>query len=310
MQGVVMDIKDGRAVIFQKNGDITEIKDKGYQVGQQINISAYTYKNFMAMAACFLLVFIAGISGYTVYRTPASYVYVDINPSMRLEMNCFDRVISIVPLNDDAAGLIELYSFKTADMEQCIDQIVYACYEKTYLNNDNNDIELNVVTKNAKLNERIRTVSEKLKEDNWRVSVLNVDKEENDKALKYKTSPKRLKAVEDYTNVFGGTLEENFAALRGITNEEIYSELTEAGFQKGGSGSSGGKYKFSPERLKAVKEYTDTFGGNIEENMELLKGLSTEEIYAAIESETPVDGAKDTENSTTDMPSVQMQNYL
>ncbi len=45
MQGIVMDIKDGRAVVFQKNGDITEIKDKGYHMGQQINISAYTYKN-------------------------------------------------------------------------------------------------------------------------------------------------------------------------------------------------------------------------------------------------------------------------
>lgn len=303
MQGVVMDIKDGRAVVFQKNGDITEIKDKGYQVGQQIGISAYSYKNLMAMAACFLLVFVAGISGYTVYRMPSSYVYVDINPSMRLEMNCFDRVISVVPLNDDAAGLMELYSFKTADMEQCIDQIVSACYEKAYLNNDNNDIEFNVVTKNANLNNRIHTVSEKLKEDNWRVSVLHVDKEENDKALQYKTSPKRLKAVEDYTNAFGGTLEENFAALRGITNEEIYSELAEAGFETGRSGSSGEKYRSSPDRLKAVKEYTDTFGGSLEENMETLKGLSIEEIYAAIENKTPVDGAKGTENpTTTDMP--------
>lgn len=294
MKGIVMDIKDGRAVVFQKNGEITEIKDRGYRVGQQISISAYPYKNFMAMAACFLLVFIAGVSGYMVYRTPASYIYVDINPSMRLEMNCFDRVISVVPLNDDAAGLMELYSFHTADMEQCIDQIVSACYEKSYLNDDDNDIELNVVTKNENLNNRIHTISEKLKEDHWRVSVLNVENAENEKALQYKTSPKRLKAVEDYTNSFGGTLEENFAALRGITNEEIYSKLTEAGFETGSPGSNGGKYKSSPDRLKAVKEYTDTFGGSPEENMEALKGLSIEEIYAAIESNTPVDGTKDT----------------
>lgn len=302
MQGVVMDIKDGRAVVFQKNGDITEVKDRGYHIGQQISIAAYPYKNLMAMAACFLLVFIAGVSGYTIYRTPASYVYVDINPSMRLEMNCFDRVISVVPLNDDAAGLMELYAFKTADMEQCIDQIVSACYEKAYLNNDNNDIELNVVTKNENLNNRIHTVSEKLKEDHWQVLVLHVDKEENDKALQYKTSPKRLKAVEDYTNAFGGTLEENFSALRGITNEEIYSELMEAGFETGSSGSNGGKCRTSPERLKAVKEYTDAFGGSLDENMGALKGFSIEEIYAAIESKTPVDRAKEAENSTTDMP--------
>lgn len=284
MQGVVMDIKDGRAVVFQKNGGITEIKDRGYRVGQKI--TAYPYKNFMAMAACFLLVFVAGISGYTAYRTPSSYVYVDINPSMRLEMNCFGRVISVVPLNDDAAGLVEAYSFRTSDIEQCIDQIVYACRENEYLNSDNNDIELNVVTKNADLNDRVHTVSEKLKEEHWRVSVLNVDKEDNDKALKYKTSPKRLKAVEDYTSVFGGTVEENFAALRGITNNEIYSMLAEAGFAVENHETDGRKYSSSPERLKAVKEYTDTFGGSPEENMEALKGISTEEIYDAIEIKT------------------------
>ncbi len=284
MQGIVMDIRDGRAVVFQKNGDITEIKDKGYHIGQQISISAYPYKILMAMAACFLLVFGAGISGYTIYRTPSSYVYVDVNPSMRLEMNCFDRVISVVPLNDDAAGLMELYSFNTADMEQCIDQIVSACFEKAYLNNNNNDIELNVVTKDENLNNRIHTVSEKLKKAHWRVYVRNVDAEENHKALQYKTSPKRLKAVEDYTKAFGGTLEENFAALRGVTNEEVYSRLTEAGIETDGPVSSSGKYSSPPDRLKAVKEYTDMFGGSLEENMEALKMFSTEEIYAAIES--------------------------
>ena len=258
MQGVVMDIKDGRAVVFQKNGDITEVKDKGYHIGQQISISAHPNKNLMAMAACFLLVFAAGISGCTIYRTPSSYVYVDVNPSMRLEINCFDRVISVVPLNDDAAGLMELYSFKTADMEQCIDQIVSACSEKAYLNNDNNKIEFHVVTKNANLNHRIHTVSQKLQKNHWRVSVLHMDKEENDKALQYKTSPKRLKAVEDYTNAFGGTLEENFAALRGITNEEIYSKLTEAGFEPGGSGSNGRKYRSSPDRMEDVKRKIQT----------------------------------------------------
>lgn len=48
------------------------------------------------------------------------------------------------------------------------------------------------------------------------------------------------------------------------------------------------KYKSSPERLKAVKEYTDMFGGSLEDNMKALKGVSIQEIYAAIENQTPI----------------------
>ena len=47
------------------------------------------------------------------------------------------------------------------------------------------------------------------------------------------------------------------------------------------------KYSSSPERLKAVKEYTDAFGGSMEENMAALRGLSIEEIRDAIDKGLP-----------------------
>lgn len=292
MRGIVMDIKDGRAIIFQKNGNMVEIKDKGYKIEQTINIATYSYKKIMAVAACFALVFIAGISWHSLaYRTPSSYIYIDINPSMRLDVNCFDKVISVVPLNEDAVSLAESYPLQSADTEQCMDNIVVACLKKEYLGEHNNDIEINVVTDKSKLNNRVLTVSKKLKKDNLKVSVKNVNKEENSRAMKYRTSPKRLKAVEEYTNAFGGTLEDNFAALKGITNEEIYSQIGTSDYTVDTRGENNstpkqknGKYKSSPERLKAVKEYTDMFGGNLDENIEALKDKSTQDIYSAIES--------------------------
>lgn len=288
MQGTVMDIKNGKAVVFRKNGDMTLVKDKGYQIGQTVNITAYSYKKFIVTAACFILVFVTGITGYTAaYRTPSGYIYIDINPSMRLDVNCFDKVISVVPLNEDASVLIKSYPIRAADTEQCIDEIVFACLEKEYLNDNNNGIELSVATKKSSLNNSIRTVSERLRNDNWQVSVHNVDEEENSRAMKYSASPKRLKAVEDYTNTFGGTLEDNFAALKGITNKEIYTEIEDAG-NASEKNPQERKYKSSPERLKAVKEYTDMFGGSLEENMKALKGVGTKEIYAALESQTPI----------------------
>lgn len=163
------------------------------------------------------------------------------------------------------------------------------------MNEYNSNIEFNVVTKKSNINNRVQMVSERLKKDNWKVSVLNVEKEENDKAMRYRTSPKRLKAVEAYTNAFGGTLEDNFASLKGITNKEIYAKIEATGFSVDTDAKSesdqtpqAGKYRSSPERLKAIKEYTDTFGGSLEENMKALKGISIQEMYAAIETKTPI----------------------
>ena len=40
--------------------------------------------------------------------------------------------------------------------------------------------------------------------------------------------------------------------------------------------------------INIVKEYTDKFGGNLEENMKALRGIKTQEIYDAIEKQVPI----------------------
>lgn len=57
----------------------------------------------------------------------------------------------------------------------------------------------------------------------------------------------------------------------------------QAGFSAESAETNDRKYSSSPERLKAVKEYTDAFGGSMEENMAALRGLSIEEIRDAID---------------------------
>ncbi len=61
----------------------------------------------------------------------------------------------------------------------------------------------------------------------------------------------------------------------------------QAGFSAESAETNDRKYSSSPERLKAVKEYTDTFGGSMEENMAALRGLSIEEIRDAIDKGLP-----------------------
>lgn len=286
MRGIVMDIKKGKAVILQKDGAMTTVKDKGYKIGQTITMTGTPYKKLIIMAACLMLALIGGASGYGAYQTPSSYIYVDINPSVRLNVNCFDKVISVTPLNADAASLMDAYTITSSDTARCIDNLVNACEQTNYLNADNDTIELNVATKKSSVSERVTTITETLEDEKWQVSVHRLDDEENDQALHYRTSPKRLKAVKAYTEAFGGTLEENFAALKGVSNKDIYARMEAAGVPI--EQLQNGSYRSHPERLEAVKQYTETFGGTLEENMQALKGISSAEIYAAIENKTPL----------------------
>ena len=60
------------------------------------------------MAACFALIMATAVfAGYTVYRTPVSYVSIDINPSLELGVNRFDRVVAVWFYNEEAEKLMD-----------------------------------------------------------------------------------------------------------------------------------------------------------------------------------------------------------
>ena len=236
MNGIVMEINNDKAIIFQKNGAITEIRNRDYKVGQKIKIISYSHKRVMAAAACCAAFLASGVSGYAVYNIPSDYIYVDINPSIRLDLNCFEKVINVVPLNEDAENLISEYSFKEKNAEKCIDEIVNSCIEKQYINDGNTDIEIDVAADKEKLSGIINETSERLKSKNLVVDVNSVSKEENEDAINNKVSPKRLRAVKDYTEMYGGSLEENTEKLRGTSTKEIYAEIGNI-YQKQSEGS-------------------------------------------------------------------------
>ncbi len=225
MQGIVMDIKEDRVVILKSDGSMAEITNRNYTIGQELNISSYSYKKYIMVAACLIFCFVTGISGYALCSTPYSYVYIDINPSLRLDINYFDHIISVVPLNDDAKELINTYHFKSKNTENCINEIVAACRETSYLNEDNNKVDVEVLTTKNNLTMKIDNSVKNLQKNNVDAVVQKISKEENQKAISYKTSPKRYKAIETYTNTFGGNIEENILKLRATKVKDIYAEI-------------------------------------------------------------------------------------
>lgn len=328
MRGIVMEIQDGHCVVLKDDGTFENLPDRGYQVGQEITVQVIKSPllRYGALAACLLLVCLSGF-GIHLYRTPASYIYLDINPSVRLDLNCFERVIAVVPLNEDAKTLLSAAEITRTDAQTCINQIVAACQEQRYLNETNTDIELSVCTEDASVETAVETATTELQEQALEVTVFQMEESENTDALERHISAKRLRAVRAYTEVFGGTLDENMAALQGISSDDIYKKVhaaqrqnppaaktpEEAAPEQGPeqpaqtTDTTDAPTQEQPEeverpklpkqdepesehtlpesRLRAIRAYTDVFGGTLEENTAALKGVSFKEIYVMIDAE-------------------------
>lgn len=58
-------------------------------------------------AACALLVLAVGLGSFRLVLTPVSYISVDVNPSIELSLNRFDRVVAAQAYNQDGALVLE-----------------------------------------------------------------------------------------------------------------------------------------------------------------------------------------------------------
>lgn len=220
MKGIVMDICANRAVILKDDGTFAEVADKHYQVGQKIQFS---HSRYMTVAACFIFLMITSVTGYHFYHTPYSYLYVDINPSLRLELNYFDQVISCTPLNEDAKNL----QVEHGNMEKALESILNECEQMGYLTSVNNEVEINVLSEHKAITDGIQAVSDIYADSCYSITVGKTTKAKRVQAEKLGISVQKLNAIERYSEVFGGEVADNAEKLKDNSAKEINKALIE-----------------------------------------------------------------------------------
>ncbi len=166
MKNVVMELKNGKAAVLDERGIFHSIKDKGYEVGQVINLKENRVIRFPsqaigAIAAIFFGVIVAG-GGISAYALPSSRVTLDVNPSLRYELNLFDRVIDMGSYNNDGQEIVEsIYgSVKGSDIETAIDITMDELDKDGYLDNETTSVVITTdsrVKNSDELNERMRS---------------------------------------------------------------------------------------------------------------------------------------------------------
>ena len=73
--------------------------------------------------ACFLVIFAAAGSGWA-YFTPTCAISIDVNPSVELEINRFDKVIAVEGYRQEGEELASQLDVRFLDWEEALEQVV------------------------------------------------------------------------------------------------------------------------------------------------------------------------------------------
>lgn len=97
-----------------------------------------------AVACAVLLLLVGGGVLYWLYHTPVSYISIDVNPSVELELNMFDRVIDCQSYNDDGEAILNGLELDNMTYTQAIESILAEESMQSYLGSENAELVFTV----------------------------------------------------------------------------------------------------------------------------------------------------------------------
>lgn len=136
--GLVLSINKNKAHMVTPSGEFVKVKIKDTipKVGE--TFSGELAKDFtipklpiVAASLAFMLLF----SGTAfAYYTPTSSVIVEINPSIMLKLNMFNRIIDSSPLNDDGETVLKEIKLKNKPVNEGLETIVAEAKKENFIN--------------------------------------------------------------------------------------------------------------------------------------------------------------------------------
>ncbi|MCD7955057.1 MAG: PepSY domain-containing protein [Lachnospiraceae bacterium] len=88
---------------------------------------------------------------------PSSIVTVDVNPSVSLELNSRNKVLSATALNEDGEQILEGMDLKGTDVTVAVNALIGAMLQSGYLTEEENSVLLSISGKNGETGEEIQS---------------------------------------------------------------------------------------------------------------------------------------------------------
>ncbi|WP_427338252.1 anti-sigma factor domain-containing protein [Caloranaerobacter sp. DY30410] len=209
MKGIVMEIHKDKVIVLTKDGNFLEVSkdNRTLDIGQEIIINnnkrlkGRIIRRFVSVAAAFILLITTGYGVYG-YYTPYGYINVDINPSVEIAYNLYNRVIDLKGLNEDGNILIsKIKNYRNKTIENVINEVIDTAVEEAYVKPEEENVILITITekKDKVDDEKIyKSVDNHIKQKvkNTQVILIEGDTNVYEKARKDKVSPGKLMLIE------------------------------------------------------------------------------------------------------------------
>lgn len=195
-----------------------EKKEKGFFA------TLFTNKRFVPTLAGAALALMICFCSIGLYNENFQTVYIDINPSVALKLNRFERVIGVEFLNDDAKALLSDTKLVGCDAKEALQTVINACDSAGYVK-ENSEIYISASAKEEKSSEKLlqklKGHAENLREEDsetYAVSTYNAKKSEKKNFEKESLSPAKYNVIREIIDEDGGYKMED---LKGKPMDEL-----------------------------------------------------------------------------------------
>ncbi|QIB27330.1 anti-sigma factor domain-containing protein [Caloranaerobacter azorensis] len=210
MKGIVMEVYEDKVIVLAKDGSFLEVSrdNRDLDIGQEIEVDdnnkrirGRIIRRLASIAAAFILLITTGYGVYG-YYTPYGYINVDINPSVEIAYNLYNRVIDLKGLNEDGNILIsKIKNYRNRTIENVINEVIDTAVEQAYVRPEQENVILITITekKDKVDDEKIYKLVDshiKQKIENTEVILIEGDNNIYKRAREDKISPGKLMLIE------------------------------------------------------------------------------------------------------------------
>ncbi|MFZ5943315.1 MAG: anti-sigma-I factor RsgI family protein [Bacillota bacterium] len=141
-KGLVLSVNRNKVVVLTPDGQFLERTFRGNppQIGSEIELSQSTSSKrqiwtMMGIAAMLALIFIPLLAfpGILIPNTPVAFVTIDINPSLELGLDKYERVISSRGLNEDGRELIDKIDLIGVSLQDALEIVTTEAIRENYI---------------------------------------------------------------------------------------------------------------------------------------------------------------------------------
>ena len=165
MKAIIVEVKGKYAAVLTDDGIVSKIKNRNYEIGQEIVIKNNSNKLIRMSVAAAAAIMIFATPAWA-YLAPYSYVSIDVNPSFEFLINRFDRVLTVKGFNDDGRELskdINIDGLKNKEIQSAVKSVLNELKSKGYIIEGEEDSVIIATSSKSEakkdtLSEKIRTV--------------------------------------------------------------------------------------------------------------------------------------------------------